>query len=50
MRLELGDGIRDVVNKVEGLDVRADFVAESQLANTYLHRGFGNSYNFNQAH
>lgn len=49
MRLELGEGIRPLVNKVEELDVRANFVAESELARTYLNRGFGNSYDFNQA-
>lgn len=48
MRLELGDGIRSWAENLEDLDVRADFVSEKQLASKYLHRGFGNSYDFNQ--
>lgn len=48
MRLELGDGIKPLVAEDEFLDVRVDWEAESKIMDTYLNRGFGNSYDFGQ--
>ena len=49
MRLELAEEIRPAVACTGDLDVRADFVAESEALERYLSRGFGNSYNFGQS-
>ena len=46
--MEFDDGIKPLIESEKQLDVRADFVPEVEAAKTYLHRGFGNSYNFNQ--
>lgn len=48
MRLELGAGVRSIVEKDEMLDVRADFIPEDEAMRSYLDRGFGNSYDFSQ--
>ncbi|KAI1629961.1 putative phytanoyl-CoA dioxygenase [Exophiala viscosa] len=48
MRLELGEGIRPVIEAEKDLDVRADYVPEELALSRYLNRGFGNSYDFNQ--
>jgi hypothetical protein len=49
MRLELAEEIKPVVVGGGDLDVRADFVSESEVLKTYLNRGFGNSYDFGQS-
>lgn len=49
MRLELAEEIKPVVVGRGDLDVRADFVSESEALETYLNRGFGNSYDFGQS-
>lgn len=48
MRLELSNSLRPLVEKEDRLDVRADYVPESEMASKYLNRGFGNSYDFSQ--
>jgi hypothetical protein len=48
MRLELGEGIKSLVDADTSLDVRADYVSEDIATSRYLDRGFGNSYDFNQ--
>ena len=49
MRLEFAEEIKPLVDKEENLDVRADWVKEGHARDTYLNRGFGNSYDFNQS-
>lgn len=54
MRLRLGDNIRPLVEELErqgkfGLDAPVDWIAMEEAASEYLNRGFGNSYDFNQA-
>lgn len=49
MRLELSEGIRPGVDKQITLEVPCDWVGEDEAEASYLNRGFGNSYDFNQA-
>lgn len=48
MRLELGEGTKEIVDADRNLDIRANFIPEDQAMSRYLNRGFGNSYDFNQ--
>ncbi|KAI0173304.1 hypothetical protein GGR52DRAFT_542581 [Hypoxylon sp. FL1284] len=53
MRLQLADDVRPVLERLEaegrlGLDVPVDWISREQAFETYLDRGFGNSYDFNQ--
>ncbi|KAI2472432.1 hypothetical protein F4781DRAFT_383587, partial [Annulohypoxylon bovei var. microspora] len=54
MRLQFSDDIKPVLEKLEGegrlgLEVPVDWVGREEALKTYLNRGFGNSYDFNQA-
>ncbi|OTB01130.1 hypothetical protein M426DRAFT_266632 [Hypoxylon sp. CI-4A] len=54
MRLQFAEDIKPVLEKLEsegrlGLQVPVDWVAREEALRTYLNRGFGNSYDFNQA-
>ena len=49
MRLELAEELRPLVDDIHDLDIRADFVSETEALQRYLDRGFGNSYDFNQS-
>ncbi|KAM0696713.1 hypothetical protein Q7P36_003962 [Cladosporium allicinum] len=48
MRLELSEGLREVVRAEKGLEVPVDWVGEEEVMGRYLGRGFGNSYDFGQ--
>jgi hypothetical protein len=48
MRLEFGEGITPLIEAEKQLDVRVDFVPETELETSYLHRKFGNAYDFSQ--
>ena len=53
MRLELGEDIKPVLEELHatgelGLDVPVDWVNSKEALRTYLDRGFGNSYDFDQ--
>jgi hypothetical protein len=48
MKLELSEEIKPLVDSETGLDLRVNWVKESEVAESYLNRGFGNSYDFNQ--
>lgn len=48
MRLELSEEIRPTAEKQGALEVRCDWVSEEEAEASYLNRGFGNSYDFNQ--
>jgi hypothetical protein len=48
MRLELAEDIKPMVQRLKELEVRADWLSESEALDKYLNRGFGNSYDFNQ--
>ena len=49
MRLELAEELKPVVDSIGDLDIRADFVSQDNAFRTYLSRGFGNSYDFDQS-
>lgn len=54
MRLELGDDVKPVLEELEkkgelGLDIPVDWAAREVVLERYMNRGFGNSYDFNQA-
>lgn len=49
MRLELSESIVPLLKLDDSLDIRADFVPEDEARKRYLHRGFGNSYDFSQS-
>ncbi|KAI1097937.1 hypothetical protein F4804DRAFT_326131 [Jackrogersella minutella] len=54
MRLQFSHDIKPVLDKLEkegrlGLEVPVDWVGREEALKTYLNRGFGNSYDFNQA-
>lgn len=53
MRLQFSDDIKPVLEKLDqdsrlGLEVPVDWVSKEEALKTYLNRGFGNSYDFNQ--
>lgn len=48
MRLELDESLKPTIAGDQHLDVRAEFVSPQEVTNKYLHRGFGNSYDFGQ--
>jgi hypothetical protein len=48
MRMQFGEGLRPILEANQELDIRVDFVPDEQALKDYLHRGFGNSYDFNQ--
>lgn len=48
MRLELSEDIRPLVEACKDLTLHVDWVKENDVAQTYLNRGFGNSYDFDQ--
>jgi hypothetical protein len=48
MRVELAEEIKPLVEQSKELDIRVDWVSESEALEQYLNRGFGNSYDFNQ--
>ena len=48
MRMEFGEGTKPLIQAEKQLDVRVDFVPEDEAMESYLNRGFGNSYDFNQ--
>ena len=49
MRMQFGSGLRRILEANPELDIRADFVPDQQALSEYLHRGFGNSYDFRQS-
>ncbi|KAI8959217.1 hypothetical protein F5Y11DRAFT_350732 [Daldinia sp. FL1419] len=54
MRLQFSDDIKPVLERLEsegrlGLEVPVDWINREEALRTYLNRGFGNSYDFNQA-
>ncbi|OTA63198.1 hypothetical protein K449DRAFT_368963 [Hypoxylon sp. EC38] len=54
MRLQFSDDIKPVLETLEregrlGLEVPVDWISREEALKTYLNRGFGNSYDFNQA-
>ena len=53
MRLEFGDDVRPILEEMRekgklGLQVPVDWVNKDQVMESYLNRGFGNSYDFDQ--
>jgi len=53
MRLELSEDVRPVLEALDrkgelGLETPVDWVSREHALSTYLNRGFGNSYDFNQ--
>ncbi|KAL7629726.1 hypothetical protein AAE478_001249 [Parahypoxylon ruwenzoriense] len=53
MRLQLGEDVRPLLERLEregrlGLEVPVDWVSREKALETYLDRGFGNSYDFDQ--
>ncbi|PSS25910.1 hypothetical protein M430DRAFT_48314 [Amorphotheca resinae ATCC 22711] len=48
MKLELSEEIKPLVDSESGLDLHVNWVKESEVAESYLNRGFGNSYDFSQ--
>ena len=54
MRLEFGEDMKPVLENLDwtgrlGLEVPVDWVTTKDALDGYLNRGFGNSYDFNQA-
>lgn len=49
MRLELSEKVRPMLEKQTALEVPCDWISEEEAEARYLNRGFGNSYDFNQA-
>ncbi|KAI1775715.1 hypothetical protein F4818DRAFT_414754 [Hypoxylon cercidicola] len=54
MRLQFSEDIKPVLEKLEGqdrlgLEIPVDWITREEALKTYLNRGFGNSYDFNQA-
>lgn len=54
MRLRLGEDVRPILEHAEresklGLEAPVDWIKTEDVLGEYLNRGFGNSYDFNQA-
>jgi hypothetical protein len=49
MKLELSAGLKELVESQQELEVPVQWISEQDAAERYLNRGFGNSYDFNQA-
>ena len=54
MKLELGDDMKPMLEELErkgelGLEVPVDWLEREEVLERYMNRGFGNSYDFNQA-
>jgi hypothetical protein len=54
MRLQLGDNLKPILERLDqqgqlGLDIPVDWVGSEEAMEKYLNRGFGNSYDFDQA-
>ena len=53
MRLQLGDDIHPILDSLDnqkklGVQAVADWISRNEAMDSYLNRGFGNSYNFSQ--
>ena len=48
MRLEFAEEVRPIIESQNVLDVPVDWVSEKTAEESYLNRGFGNSYDFRQ--
>ena len=48
MRLEFAEEIKPLIDGQDMLIVPVDWVSEEAATETYLNRGFGNSYDFRQ--
>ena len=48
MRLELAEDIKPIVEGQNMLEVPANWMSEEVANESYLNRGFGNSYDFRQ--
>ena len=48
MRLEFAEEVKPLIDQQTILDVPSDWVSERDAQDSYLNRGFGNSYDFNQ--
>ncbi|KAL1849303.1 hypothetical protein Plec18170_007595 [Paecilomyces lecythidis] len=48
MRLEFSEDIRSLIEEESKLEVTVDWVSREKALSSYLNRGFGNSYDFNQ--
>lgn len=48
MRLEFAEEIRPIVESQNMLEIPVNLVSGAIARETYLNRGFGNSYNFRQ--
>lgn len=54
MRLQFSEDIKPVLEGLEregklGLEVPVDWISRDEVLRSYLNRGFGNSYDLNQA-
>lgn len=49
MRLELSSDVKPIVDAQTALEVPVDWVDRQKALDSYLNRGFGNSYDFGQA-
>lgn len=48
MRLEFAEDIRTVIEGQSELEIPVDWISREKALSSYLNRGFGNSYDFNQ--
>ncbi|KAK4545014.1 hypothetical protein LTR36_003565 [Oleoguttula mirabilis] len=48
MKLELADELKPTIEQQGELQIPVDWVGEKEARHRYLHRGFGNSYDFGQ--
>lgn len=48
MKLEFSEGLKEVIEGQQELEIPTQWVSEEEAAERYLNRGFGNSYDFNQ--
>ena len=49
MRLEFSESVRELLDSEQDLEIPVDWTSEAHALDTYLDRGFGNSYDFRQA-
>lgn len=48
MKLRFADDLKGIIEFQKSLDLPVEWMTEAEVLAQYLHRGYGNAYNFNQ--
>jgi hypothetical protein len=48
MKLRFADDLKGIIESQKSLDIPVEWMTEAEVSAQYLHRGYGNAYDFNQ--